>query len=59
MTNLEQIKSMSAKEFAAFINQIRASCIFERSCANCPLYDCNDTYCGNKLESWLETEVTE
>lgn len=59
MTNLEKIKSMSAKEFAAFINQIRRSCFFERICTNCPLYDGNDTHCNDALEPWLEAEVTE
>lgn len=59
MTNFEKIKAMSAEEFAAFVNQIRISCVFERSCCNCSLYDGVDANCGNSLVAWLETEVTE
>ena len=58
MTNLERIKSMSAKEFAAFINQIKQSCFVERICTNCPLLHSGGLICSDALESWLEAEVT-
>ena len=56
MTNFERIKSMTSKEFAAFINQIRCSCFVERTCTNCPLYDGMNTYCNSNLEPWLNNE---
>ena len=59
MTNFEVIKSMSAKEFAAFINQIKQSCFVERTCTNCPLRNIGGTICREALEPWLETEVSE
>ena len=59
MTNLEKIKSMSAKEFADFINQIKHSCFVERICTNCPLRSSGGLICSEALEPWLETEVSE
>ena len=59
MTNLERIKSMSAKEFADFINQIKQSCFIERICTNCPLRNSVGLICSEALEQWLEAEVTE
>ena len=59
MTNFERIKSMSAKEFAAFINQIKHSCFVERTCTNCPLLNSIGTHCSEALEPWLEAEVIE
>ena len=59
MTNFDKIKAMSAKEFAAFINQIKRSCFAERICTNCPLCNIIGITCSEGLESWLEAEAVE